>query len=105
MNFPWYDSNWLSSYVQARAFLTKHDPGKLNEFERAIAAFRTDPAFQPIRLESIFDDQVLERIRQTVAGYTLAQLELQELASFGRLVTASTIRSSFELPKRVLWTS
>lgn len=86
MNLPWYDSNWLASYVQATAHLTKHHPEKREEFERALAVFRTDLSFQPVKLDSIFDDQVLDQIRQTVAGYSLEQLEVHELASFGRLV-------------------
>jgi hypothetical protein len=86
VRFPWYDSVWLSSYQQARAFLARHDREKLEEFERALSVFRTEPGFQTVRLSSVFDDQILERIRRTVAGYSVAQLELHELESFGRFV-------------------
>lgn len=86
VQYPWYDSIWLSSYVQARAYLTKHYPAKLEEFEQALSVFRTDPDFQPVRLDTIFDDDVLDRIRETVAGYSIEQLEVHELANFGRFV-------------------
>ena len=86
VTYPWYDSTWLSSYVQARAYLTKRRPDKLEEFERALSVFRTDPDFQPAQLDTIFDDRVLDRIRETVAAYSIEQLEVHELASFGRFV-------------------
>ena len=86
MAYPWYDSIWLSSYVQAKMYLAELDPAKLAEFERALSVFRIDSAFEPIGIDKFFDDDVLDRIRSTVASYTLAQMELHELADFGRLV-------------------
>jgi hypothetical protein len=86
VDYPWYDSGWLSSYVQAREYLTNRHPEKLEEFETALSVFRTDPGFEPVLLDGLFDEEVLDRIRRTVASYGVDRLEVQELASFGRFV-------------------
>ena len=69
VEFPWYDSIWLSSYLQARTFLEQHRPDKLDEFEHALSVLRTNPDFDVTVLDDLFDADVLNRIRETIAGY------------------------------------
>jgi hypothetical protein len=84
--FPWYDSRWLASYVESKAYLARRHPDKLEQFERALSVFRTDPAFEPVKLDQFFDEDVLGRIRQRASGLTPGQVKHHELVRFGRHV-------------------
>jgi hypothetical protein len=90
--FPWYDSNWLQSYTNARQLIAVVAPKKLADFERAMQVFHTDPAFQVKQLDAVFDAQTLDEIRQIVKSLKPTELELHEAHNFKRFVVHNQSR-------------
>lgn len=84
--FPWYDSPWLATFVEAKAWIVRARPEKLREFEERLAPLRTDPGFKVRRLERVFDDATLQEIRDTIRNLKASELELHEIHRFGRFV-------------------
>jgi hypothetical protein len=84
--FPWYDSNWLTSYLRARQHIAMHTPDRLDEFVAAFEPLRVDPGFQMQQVTNLFDDSMRERLRQAVAAMQTEQMERHELFRFGRLL-------------------
>jgi hypothetical protein len=85
-DFPWYDSPWLSSYVRAKAWITRAHPARLAEFEARLAPLRTDPAFEAKGIPQVFDEGTLHKIRDAIRSLKAAQLELHEARDFGRFI-------------------
>lgn len=84
--YPWYDCVWLTKYVRAKELVQRLRPSMLSEFVHAFAGLRTRPDFQVKQLSRVFDDEVLEKIKQTIRTLQLAQLEMHEIQNFGRFV-------------------
>jgi hypothetical protein len=84
--FPWYDSNWLASYVEAKAIVAHHNPGQLSEFIAAFNPLRTQPDFETRKLAGVFGDAAMADIRETIRGLEFTRLELHEAQSFGRVI-------------------
>lgn len=84
--YPWYDSLWLSSYVETKAYLARKHPEKLAEFENAVSVLRTDPGFRAVKIDQFFDAAIIDSIRQEVAALPTGGLESHELVPFGRHV-------------------
>jgi len=84
--FPWYDSPWLATFVEAKAWIARKHPARLAEFEARLAPLRTDPAFEVQRIARVFDETTLEKIRNTIRDLKPAQLELHEARDFGRFI-------------------
>ncbi len=84
--FPWYDSFWLSQYLAAQAYLREHRPDTLGDFHAALAPFRTRNDFQVQRLRRVFDERVVSEIKELAGALPLEELELHEMAGFGRFV-------------------
>ncbi|MFN3552479.1 MAG: hypothetical protein ACK4UL_05150 [Novosphingobium meiothermophilum] len=84
--FGWYDSIWLRKYFDARAIIAKVAPGRLAEFEAAMAVFRTDPAYEVKTLRGYLDEARLREMRETISAIPRDSLELHEAQKFGRLV-------------------
>lgn len=103
--FPWYDSRWLTQYVQARAIIEKVSPASLGAFEDALRVLRTRPDFRERVLDRPFDDQTLDEIQRVTNALRPLDLQLHEAQSFGRFVVHD--HSSFtELHHRAVpWVS
>lgn len=84
--FPWYDSPWLATYVRAKAWIARTHPARLAEFEARLAPLRTDPAFEVKSIPRLFDEDRLQKIRNTIRDLKPAQLELHEARQFGRFI-------------------
>ena len=84
--FPWYDSPWLATYVEARDWIAQNHPARLAEFEQRIAPLRTDPAFEIRKIAQVFETATLQKIRETIRGLKPNQLQLHEVREFGRFV-------------------
>jgi len=84
--FPWYDSPWLDTYVQAQAWIARAHPARLTEFEARLAPLHTDPAFRVKPIDRVFDEDTLQSIRHAIRALKPAQLELHEVRDFGRFI-------------------
>jgi hypothetical protein len=84
--YPWYDSIWLSDYTRARAVIRKVKPQALKEFETAMRVFRTPRDFEVRKLERVFDDETMAKIRDVVSAIRPDELELHESKRFGRFI-------------------
>jgi hypothetical protein len=84
--YPWYDSNWLSAYSEAKDILRQTRPDVLPRFEEACRIFRTPTDFSVRHLDKAFDVQMLDEIRQIVRNLQPADLELHEARNFRRFV-------------------
>jgi hypothetical protein len=86
IGFPWYDSPWLATYLQAKAWIARTHPARLAEFEARLAPLRTNPAFEVKPVPQVFDEHTLKKIRDTIHDLKPAQLELHEAREFGRII-------------------
>ena len=85
-NYPWYDSPWLGSYVQARQLIKRDYPNHLDEFTEAFEPLRTRGNFQVQKLEEgLTPEELLEAVG-VVSTLKPTELEKQELLSFGRVL-------------------
>lgn len=84
--FPWYDSNWLTSYLRARHYIESHAPDRLQEFIAAFEPLRVDPGFRMKQVADLFDDATRERLREAVVSLQPDQMERHELFRFGRML-------------------
>lgn len=84
--FPWYDSLWLSCYVEARDWLRRYRPDRLDAFEALIAPLRTDPGFEVIELDDALDDATFARILAHLDAMGLPDIDPLEINRFGRVV-------------------
>lgn len=84
--FPWYDSGWLASFVQAREVVRRVRPDALSEFVDTFEALRTSPDFKVKELPQVFGDAVLAEITLVVQDLKSKQQELHEFDAFGRSV-------------------
>jgi hypothetical protein len=84
--FPWYDSNWLSSYVHAKNCIRTHYPSKYKKFLDVLAPLRTRLDFETIRISDIFDAETLVEIKKLIVKSKHEELEKHEFFTFGRMV-------------------
>ena len=47
--FPWYDSQWLHTFVKAKEIITKHNPLMLEEFITKTDVLKTRSDFKIIQ--------------------------------------------------------
>ena len=73
-------------YVSAQSYLRDFYPRRLQDFVSAFAPLRTRRDFQVERLPRMLDDSAVSAIRQLAGSLPLEQLELHEIAGFGRFV-------------------
>ena len=83
---PWYDSSWLHSYVAAVKIIERVRPHTRAEFIEAFARLRTRPDFCVKTLDRVFDDNVMELIRETIRALPPELHEQHEIETFGRIV-------------------
>lgn len=84
--FPWYDSQWLTRYVEAKAIIRAARPEAVESFVSAFGILWTRPDFEARLFERLFDDATLARIRRAVSSLRPDELELHEARRFGRYV-------------------
>lgn len=84
--FPWYDSNWLSSYVRAKHFLSKNLPEKLSGFCEAFEILRTPPDYQIKMVSDLFSVAQHQGLVDLIRGLNSDQVERHELFRFGRTI-------------------
>jgi len=85
-SYPWYDSNWLASYVRAKAYVREHHPRRLEEFVHAFDVLRTDPKFEVKRIKNVFSSSEHAQLKALIAGLGSADFEKHEALQFGRRV-------------------
>lgn len=85
-NYPWYDSQWLNAYVQAKKLIKQHQPALLNEFVNTMDVLKTRSDFQVKKLPNILNEIIINEIRGLIDSLLTDELEKQELFDFGRLV-------------------
>ena len=83
---PWYDSNWLRCYVAALKVIDQIRPSMRADFIAAFDPLRTPPDFEVRKLDRVFDNAVMEEVRETIRKVPDASLEHHEAGRFGRLV-------------------
>ena len=83
---PWYDSNWLSCYHQAREIVESYYPQRLKEFEQAFDILRTDQSFKEKKISDLLSKSRLADLKQLVKDIPAEKLEKHELLTFGRFV-------------------
>jgi len=85
-NFPWYDSNWLDSYVDAKALIAEHCPEELERFEAGFEKLRTSPEFSTKTLPKYHFEPHLDSLKDLIRNTQTADLEKHEMLTFGRYV-------------------
>ncbi|MFT5483377.1 MAG: hypothetical protein ACI9GW_002034 [Halieaceae bacterium] len=85
-HIPWYDSPWLSAYLQARDIVKSVSAETLEEFEQTLSVFRTRPDFQVCQPKQVLDAEVIEQLKQLIKNLDPTTLEKHELLQFGRMV-------------------
>ena len=85
-NYPWYDSQWLSSYVQAKKIINQHQPALFDKFVNTMDVLKTRTEFQVIKMKNLIDESTLQEIKELIKEFLSSELEKQELFKFGRLV-------------------
>jgi len=85
-HLPWYDSSWLSCYLQAKDIIEYHYSNRLTEFEQAFNILRTDSNFKQQKVSNLIPEFDLTSIKQLIKELSSEQLEKHELLNFGRFV-------------------
>lgn len=67
--YPWYDQQWLLAYGDAKTYLGKHRPERLQMFEETLDVFRTDLSFSPVLSGDFYDTERLEQIKKAIGQY------------------------------------
>ena len=83
---PWYDSLWRCQFDAALHVINCVRPSMRAEFIAAFERLRTRPDFQLRKLQRVFDDEIMNLIRETIRTLPPDRLEHHELENFGRLV-------------------
>jgi len=82
-----YDVAWLNKFAEAQAIIARVAPARLDEFRHAFDVMRPPPGYsRPRFVPALFSAPDLDGIRATVQRIPKDQLELHEIARFGRFV-------------------
>ena len=84
--FPWYDSVWLRRYVAAKEIIGCVRPELLPRFVQAFEPFRTRPDFTLRRVDRVFDDATMAKIKAVVHTLNIQRLEAHEARAMGRFI-------------------
>jgi hypothetical protein len=83
---PWYDAFWLRKYIAALRIIDQYKPALRADFIATFDRLRTPPDFRIRKLDRVFDDAVMERIRETIRTLPMDTLEHHEQRRFGRVI-------------------
>lgn len=85
-NYPWYDSDWLNSYVQAKEIIKKHNPSMLEDFISKTDILKTRSDFDIIKKADFFDTSAYKNIQNVIKEVQDNHSDMEELLRFGRKV-------------------
>lgn len=80
----WYDTGFLIRYNAARDFLAMVRPEAVRGFEARFDLLRTRPDYRIVQFESLFNDEIVGKIKDVVASLPVSRLEKHERGFFGR---------------------
>jgi hypothetical protein len=83
---PWYDSYWIRRFGAALTVIDRVRPSMRADFIAAFDCLRTTPDFQTRELDRVFDDAVMEQLRETIRKLPESRFEHHEMEKFGRIV-------------------
>jgi hypothetical protein len=83
---PWYDAYWMRSYVAALTVIEHVKPAMRADFIAAFDCLRTPADFHTRKLDRVFDETVMNEIRETIRNLPASRFERHEMEKFGRLV-------------------
>lgn len=84
--YPWYDSCWLSSYVQTKQFLKGQYPKQYQDFIELLSPLQTSPNFSTLKLDQVFKPLVMAQIKDLIQDLRKEELEKHEFFDFGRFI-------------------
>lgn len=84
--FPWYDSVWLSNYVNAKNFIRENHPKKLQGFVDAFSPLQTRKDFEVIKLDNFLSQETIEQSKNFIKNLKEEKKEPHEVFEFGRIV-------------------
>lgn len=99
--FPWYDSNWLGAYVDAKRYIAHRHPGHLESFVATFDKLRTRPDFEVKRIGKVFDEATMAKIKETIASLEFNRFETHESPYMGRIIVHNHAYFA-ELQKEIL---
>ena len=82
----WYDSAWMSKYVEAREIVARVAPDRLDEFVHGFDVLRVPADFSQRFVAGFVPPDLLETIRQEVREIPRERLMHHEVEDFGRFV-------------------
>ncbi len=82
----WYDSTWLTKYIEAKEIVARVAPSRLEEFERSFDPLRTAPEFTQRFLPGFLDEPQLAEIRDAIRQIPRDCITASELKEFGRFL-------------------
>ena len=85
-SLPWYDAFWLQKYIAALRVIEQLRPAARADFIAAFERLRTPLDFQICKLDRVFDDAIMEQIRETIRSLPQDTLEHHEETGFGRVI-------------------
>ena len=85
-NFPWYDSQWLSSYVIAKKLIKKYNPSMLEEFTTKTDILKTRSDFKIRHKSNLFDKTTYKKIQNLIKKVQDNNSDKEEFFRFGRKV-------------------
>jgi hypothetical protein len=85
-SLPWYDSNWLRRYIAALRVIEQTRPSMRADFVAAFERLRTPLDFRIRKLPRVFDEDVMEQIRDTIRSLPANRREHHEVDGFGRVI-------------------
>ena len=84
--FPWYDGEWLSSYIKAKKYFKNKLPHRLRDFENSMQLFRTRLDFKIQKIDRVFDASIMTEINSLIKNLKNEEFELHEWDTFGRRI-------------------
>ncbi len=82
----WYDSIWLTKYIEAKEIIARVAPARLQEFERSFDPLRIAPDFTQRFVSDFLSELQLDEIRDTIRKIPRESLNLTEAEEFGRFI-------------------
>ncbi len=84
--FPWYDSYWLYSYVQAKSFISENYPHKLADFIEKFEILKTKKTFETLEIENLFSENEISSMKNRIQEIQKEEYEKYEFLDFGRII-------------------
>lgn len=82
----WYDSVWLTKYLDAKELIARSYPSRLEEFVARFDVLRTRPDFTIKEFPGLLDSDALDLVKRTIDEIPMSMIDLSEVRQFGRFV-------------------